>query len=78
MAPAGSGLPSGWRRLPQAFPGLGFADPRTGYGEALDDRAVLLGDDRDRAQMVGVEIAGGRGLVGLLDEDADEPPADDA
>ena len=27
--------------------------------------------------MVGVEVARGGGLVGLLDEDADQPPADD-
>ena len=77
MAPAGSGLPSGWRRLPQAFPGLGCADPGTGYGEALDDRAVLLGDDGDGAQVVGVEVARGGGLVGLLDEHPDQSPTDD-
>jgi hypothetical protein len=57
MAPAGSGEPSGWRRLPQAFPGLRFADPRTGYAEPLDHPAGLVGDDGGGAEVVGVEIA---------------------
>ena len=46
-------------------------------GEPLHHPAVLVGDDRDRAQVVGVEVARGGGLVGLLDVDADEPAADD-
>ena len=46
-------------------------------GEPLDHPAGLVGDDGDGAQVVGVEIARGGGLVGLLDVDADEPPAGD-
>ena len=43
MEPEGSGVPSGWRRRPQAFPGLGCADPGTGYGEVLEHRAHRSG-----------------------------------
>ena len=46
-------------------------------GEALHHHARLVGDDGDGAQVVGVEIARRGGLVGLLDVDADQPPADD-
>ena len=103
------------------FPGLGFADPRTGcdaavhvheadgvellvageaaaalagdgaggivaavrmaalapgvVGEALQHGAALVGDDRDGAEMVLVEVARGDGLVAVLDVHADDAAA---
>lgn len=57
MLPVGSSLPSAWRRLPHAFPGLGFADPRTSCGETLEHGARLVGDDADRPQVILVEVA---------------------
>ena len=71
MAPEGSSLPSALRRLPHAFPGLGFADPRTGYAEALEHGARLVGDDGDGAEVVLVEIPCRDGLVAVLDVHAD-------
>jgi hypothetical protein len=37
----------------------------------------LVGDDGDGAQVVGVEVARQRGLIGVLDVDADQVAADD-
>jgi len=54
------------------FPGLGFADPRTGYAEALEHGARLVGDDGDGAEVVLVEIPCRDGLVAVLDVHADE------
>ena len=106
------------KRASSGFPGLGFADPRTGCDaavhvheadgvellvageaaaglagdraggivaavgvaalapcivrEALEHRARLVGDDRDRPQVVLVEIAGRDGLVAVLDVHGDD------
>lgn len=45
--------------------------------QALDHRPALVGDDRDRAEMVGVEVAQRNGRCGeLLDPHADPDVAD--
>jgi len=42
---------------------------------ALHHRCGLVGDDGDRAQMIGVEVAGGDGLIAALEAHADHRPA---
>jgi hypothetical protein len=56
--------------LPLAFPGLGFADPRTGFGEGGVDRPAGDGRDGVRPRLPGCGIGIGAD-VGLGGEVAD-------
>jgi hypothetical protein len=63
--PAESSAPVGKRRLP---PGV--------VAVALYDGAALVGDNRDRAEVVGVEIARGDAAVGVQHSHSDQGAAD--